>query len=380
MSKLLKVGGVTNSGTASGVLLSDDGVVQVNTPQKDFYFGSVLEPVPAGFVGARGIFGLKCRASKSTSVGTRTLNGIAHKKSGEIVMIDVDGNMCVYDQSLTLKRKFNLGLGISEIKEVYDGHGDDVLVLHRSGSVLEATLVTIYGDKKVTKTLSSLVALTGPYGNDVLKTETGYIATSVRSTIILELDKDLNEIGRNDVRASHPELPGAGDVDKGVSSIVKLDENSYALAILRSNVVIVVSYDDVNDSRVVNVVGESVIGTRDIMVSDQYIYFLGGGTLKRASASELSGESISAEIINANLTNAIIHSTAIDQSGNILLLNENELVKVKSSGDVEFRLGKINNVTFKSLLYLSDRLYVLTAENFYLLSEDLQLKGYSLTE
>lgn len=380
MSKLLKVGGVTNSGIASGVLLSDDGVVQVNTPQKDFYFGSVLEPVPAGFVGARGIFGLKCRASKSTSVGTATANGIVHKKSGEIVMIDEDRNMCIYDQSLTLMKKIQLS--VWDNLELVDGHGDDVLVFSDGDEgILHATLVSIYGDIKETKNLSPLEAFGFGISNQMLKTETGYIVSSLRSSVILELDKDLSEIGRNDVRASHPEIPAPWDNDAGVGSLFKLDENNYALTLFRADVIIVIGYADISNSRVVNVEGDIIESkVRFSMVSDQSIYFVGANSLMKAAVSDLSGESISVKTINANLAESDSYNMFTDQSGNILVLGQSELVKTNSSGDTEFRLKEINNNRFRSLLYLSDRLYVLTDDNFYLLSEDLQLKGYSLTE
>lgn len=64
MAELLKVGGSTDNGTASGIALGNFGAVKtVQYPNKGFFLGSVLEPVSDGFVGSYGVFGLEAIAT-----------------------------------------------------------------------------------------------------------------------------------------------------------------------------------------------------------------------------------------------------------------------------------------------------------------------------
>lgn len=64
MSELLKIGGSTDNGTASGVALNNFGAVKtVQYPNKSYFLGSVIEPKEQGFIGAYGVMGLEVVAS-----------------------------------------------------------------------------------------------------------------------------------------------------------------------------------------------------------------------------------------------------------------------------------------------------------------------------
>lgn len=64
MSELLKIGGSTDNGTASGVALNNFGAVKtVQYPNKSYFLGSVIEPKEQGFMGAYGVMGLEVVAS-----------------------------------------------------------------------------------------------------------------------------------------------------------------------------------------------------------------------------------------------------------------------------------------------------------------------------
>lgn len=64
MSELLKIGGSTDNGTASGVALNNFGAVKtVQYPNKSYFLGSVIEPKEQGFIGAYGVMGLEVVAT-----------------------------------------------------------------------------------------------------------------------------------------------------------------------------------------------------------------------------------------------------------------------------------------------------------------------------
>lgn len=377
MSKVLKVGGVTPSGVASGLRLTENGMLPIYSPQKDFFIGSVVEPVPHGHVGARGVFGLKCRAK--TALHNAYNGGMNDSPiitdygvvvSGMDRLQAFDGNLNpLWDVSFRSNRKgfarsVNKG-GVVAAK----GAGVDGLQLHefdRSGSLVVSKNIDNVGQGES----RGLQALDGHY----------FLAHQVPnvSVSISKIDASLDVVWKLDypVSGSNADIPDLLQYD----GVLYLLVSHFGGLSLPS--VLVIDPDDGSVLKEWYAPGRLFSGA----FWDGYLYCITSqGALTRIKLD--AGDSETFETVRGSTgVDPMILALVTDNNGHFFAISTHpdagrKLWKLNAEGEIELEVRYQDSLGayIREIAYHNGSIIACTWNELLVLSEDLQLKGYTLS-
>lgn len=371
MNKVLKVGGVTPSGVASGLRLTENGMLPIYSPQKDFFIGSVVEPVPHGHVGARGVFGLKCRAK--TALHNAYNGGLTNPplitEYGIVVygmnrLQAFDGNLNpLWDISVAANRR-----GFT--RSVNKGG-----VVVASGVGVGNLLISEY-DKKGSLVASKNIGNANPESVRRMQLHEGhyFLATQVPgvSTTVFKLDASLEVVWQQD----YP-------INYHVEDMLQFEGVLYLIG----------SHETPSKTSI------TVIGSNDGSILKEWYtpgspfrsFFWEGylyittreDSLIRIELDADGGESF--ETVRSSLgANFRFESLAIDNNGYFFAVSggaDKRLYKINTEGEIELEIGYRDSLgsPIHQVTYHNGSIVACTWNELLVLSEDLQLKGYTLS-
>lgn len=377
MSKVLKVGGVTPSGVASGLRLTENGMLPIYSPQKDFFIGSVVEPVPHGHVGARGVFGLKCRAK--TALHNAYNGGMNDSPiitdygvvvSGMNRLQAFDGNLNplwvvkFHNNRTGLARSVNKG-GLVAARGV-GGSNLQLSEFDRSGTLVASKSI----DNVDALQSRGLQALEGHY----------FLAHQVPnvSVSISKIDASLDVVWKLDYPVSDRGAHIAGLLQ--YEGVLYLTVNHYGGLSLPSVLVI-----DPDDGSVLKEWYGSGRLSRCTFGGGYLYCATAQGALTRIKLD--AGDSETFETVRGSTgVNQGLLSFVTDNNGHFFAISSTfdawgrRLYKLNTEGEILLEVRYQDSLGFpiQRIAYHNGSIVVCTFNELLVLSEDLQLKGYTL--